>query len=154
MLSVTHIYQETLNLQPFNKLLHFIYMSAPWMPHNIGLLHMNIPYGTPQLQHYSSGWQISKHTLPVPEEILFSHFMTTLNSTFETEFAQENVGYEGGSENFNIHTLLCRTLRIYHMSTREAFSFNPAVFNQTPTTPEHHDENSPHRYRHCSFTCH
>ena len=32
------------------------------MPRNIGLSYVNIPYGMPQLQHYSSGQQISNHT--------------------------------------------------------------------------------------------
>ena len=34
----------------------------------------------------------------LPEEIFFSHFLTTLNDAFETELAQENEGYESGSE--------------------------------------------------------
>ena len=58
-----YIYQETMNLKSFNDCIHSIYISrpAPWMPHNIGLLYMNIPYGMPQLQHYSSGWQTLNH---------------------------------------------------------------------------------------------
>ena len=51
----------------------------------------------------------------LPEEILFGHFVTTLNDTFETELAQEDKGYESGSENFNIPTPLSRALRIYHV---------------------------------------
>ena len=62
MLSDPHIYQETMNLKSFNDCIHFIYKLAPWMTHNIGLLHVNIPYGMLQLQHYSSGQQISNHT--------------------------------------------------------------------------------------------
>ena len=36
----------------------------------------------------------------LPEEILFGHFMTTLNDTFERELIQEGKGYESGSESF------------------------------------------------------
>ena len=78
--------------------------------------------------------------------------MTTWNAAFETEFAQEDEGYESGSENFNIPTPLSRILRIYHVSTREAFSIDPTDFGQSPTTPEHNEETSPHRCRYCSFT--
>ena len=38
------------------------------------------------------------------EEVLFSHFMTTLNAAFENKLALEDEGYESGSENFNIPT--------------------------------------------------
>ena len=54
----------------------------------------------------------------LPEEILFSHFVTTLNDAFETELAQEDEGYESGSENFNIPIHPSRAPRIYHVSTR------------------------------------
>ena len=36
------------------------------------------------------------------DEVLFSHFMTTLNGTFESKLMLEDDGYESGSENFNI----------------------------------------------------
>ena len=53
----------TKKLWIFNQsMILFIYKSAPWMLHNIGLLHKNIPYGTPQLQLYSSEWQTLNHT--------------------------------------------------------------------------------------------
>ena len=39
------------------------------------------------------------------EEVLFSCFMTTLNAGFENKLALEDVGYESGSENFNIPLL-------------------------------------------------
>ena len=41
-----------------------------------------------------------------PEEVLFSHFVTTLNATFERELTLEDEGYESGSKNFNIPTPL------------------------------------------------
>ena len=52
----------------------------------------------------------SVHTLhQQPDEILFSHFMTTLNAAFEQKLALENEGYKSCSENFNIPTPLRRT---------------------------------------------
>ena len=38
----------------------------------------------------------------LPEETLFSHFMTTLNDTFSTELTQEDKGYESVNESFNV----------------------------------------------------
>ena len=49
----------------------------------------------------------------LPEETLLICFVTTLNNTFETELAQEDKGYENGSEGFNILTPLSRALRVY-----------------------------------------
>ena len=40
------------------------------------------------------------------DEILFSHFMTTLNSPFESKLGLEDEGYESGLENYNIPTPL------------------------------------------------
>ena len=40
------------------------------------------------------------------DEILFSHFMTTLNAAFESKLALEDKGYESDSENFNTSTPL------------------------------------------------
>ena len=40
------------------------------------------------------------------DEILFGHFVTMLNATFETKLASEDEGYESSSENFNIPTPL------------------------------------------------
>ena len=40
------------------------------------------------------------------EEVLFGHFMTTLNATFESKLTLEDTGYKSGSENFNIPTPL------------------------------------------------
>ena len=50
----------------------------------------------------------------MPEEILFGHFMTTLNDTFEREPTQEDEGYESGSESLSIPTILRRPPWIYH----------------------------------------
>ena len=64
------------------------------------------------------------------DEILLSHFMTTLNAAFESKLALEDEGYEGGSENFNIPTPLRRTSKIHHVSNVENTSFDP-----DPVTP-------------------
>ena len=40
------------------------------------------------------------------EEVLFSHFVTTLNAAFESKLALEDEEYESESENFNIPTPL------------------------------------------------
>ena len=49
------------------------------------------------------------------EEVLFSHFMTTLNAAFESKLALEDEGYDSGSENFNIPSPL-RKLPGYAMT--------------------------------------
>ena len=68
-------------------------------------------------------------------EILFAHFMTTLNATFESKLALEDEGYESGSENFNIPTPL---------RSVENVSFDPAPVTlcntgttQSPHIPVH-----------------
>ena len=85
------------------------------------------------------------------EEVLFSHFMTTLNDTFEKELTQEDRGYESRSESQSIPTSLRRALQIYHISTSENLSCDPT----TPlTTAEQHPEYSPQRFRSCKPVCH
>ena len=98
------------------------------MPWIIDLWLGDIQYGMQQLQLYSSGQLISMHiSLAAPltkfamhfsiqhqphilhqqsDEILFHHFMTMLNTTFESKLALEDEGYESSSENFNIPTPL------------------------------------------------
>ena len=90
----------------------------------------------------------------LPEEILFSHFVTTLNDAFEIELAQEDEGYESGSENFHIPTPLSRAPRVYDVSTVHDLSFYLTNFCWSPTTPGHHAESSPHRYRSHNITQH
>ena len=82
----------------------------------------------------------------LPEEILFSHFVTTLNDAFEIELAQEDEGYKSRSEIFYIPTPLSRAPRVYHVFTVDDFSFNPVNFGQSPTLPEQHPEPSPCRH--------
>ena len=73
----------------------------------------------------------SVHTLhQQSHEILFGHFVTRLNATFEQKLSLEDEGYQSGSEHFNISTPLRRTLKIHHISSIENASFNPV-----PVTP-------------------
>ena len=74
-----------------------------------------------------------------PEEVLFSHFMTTLNATFESKLALEDKGSESGSENFNVPTPLRRTTKIHLISSVENASFNP-----DPVTPHPTGTREPH----------
>ena len=64
------------------------------------------------------------------DEILFSHFVTTLNAAFESKLALEDEGYENISENFNIPTPLRQTSKILHVSSIKNASFDP-----DPVTP-------------------
>ena len=73
----------------------------------------------------------SAHTLhQISDKILFGHFLTMLNATFEQKLALEDEGYESSSENFNIPTPLRRTSMIHHVSSIENASFDPV-----PVTP-------------------
>ena len=59
------------------------------------------------LDEVYAAFSYSDHTQQIqnlPEEILLSCFVTTLNDTFETELAQEDDGSESESENFNTPT--------------------------------------------------
>ena len=69
----------------------------------------------------------SQQLCTLSEEILFGCFVTTLNDTFESELAQEDEGYESGSESLNIPTPLCRAPWLYHVSTHDNLSFGPAT---------------------------
>ena len=73
-------------------------------------------------------------------EILFGHFVTTLNVAFESKLALEDEGYESGSKNFNIPTPLRRTSKIHHISSVENASFDPDPVTpcSTGTRQSHH----------------
>ena len=64
------------------------------------------------------------------DEILFSHFMTTLNAAFEQKLSLENEGYESSSENFNMPPPLRKMPKIHHISSVKHASFDPG-----PVTP-------------------
>ena len=74
------------------------------------------------------------------DEILFSHFVTTLNAAFESKLALEDKVYESGSENFNIPTPLIWTSKIHHVSSVENASFDPDPVTpcSTGTKESHH----------------
>ena len=63
------------------------------------------------------------------DEILFNHFITTLNVPFEWKLALEDEGYESSSENFNIPTPLRKIPKIHHIS-----SIKNALFDPDPAT--------------------
>ena len=64
------------------------------------------------------------------DEVLFDHFVTTLDATFEGKLALKDEGYDSGSKNFNIPTPLRWTSKIHHVSSEEHASFDP-----DPVTP-------------------
>ena len=72
------------------------------------------------------------------DEVLFSHFVTTLNAAFKSKLTLEDEGYESSSENFNIPTPLRRTFKIHHVSSDENISFNPVTPCSTDTIQSHH----------------
>ena len=69
-----------------------------------------------------------------PEEVLFGHFMTTLNDAFERELPIEDDGYESGSKTSNLPTPLRRTSRIHHISSNENISFDLSTPCTTATS--------------------
>ena len=82
----------------------------------------------------------SRHLLcQQSDEILFSHFMTTLNAGFESKLALEDEGYDSGSKNFNIPTPLRRTSKIHHISSvkNASFDLHPVMPHSTGTKKSH-----------------
>ena len=74
----------------------------------------------------ASFYSTSTYTLyQQPDNILFSHFVTTLNAAFEQKLAQEDEGYESGSETINMPTPLRKMPRIHHISSVDHASFDP-----------------------------
>ena len=65
-----------------------------------------------------------------PDNILFGHFMTTLNAAFEWKLALEDEGYESSSETVNMPTPLRKMPRIHHVPSIKHASFDP-----NPVTP-------------------
>ena len=78
-------------------------------------------------------YSTSSHTLhQQSDEILFGHFMITLNAAIEQKLALADEGYESGSDTINLPTPLRKMPRIYHVSSIEHTSFNP-----NPVMPWH-----------------
>ena len=73
----------------------------------------------------------SSHTLhQQSEEILFGHFVITLNAAFDQCLALADESYESGSDTIDLTILLRKTPRIHHVSRIEYASFDP-----DPVTP-------------------
>ena len=62
-----------------------------------------------------------QHLWQVEEEVLFGHFMTTLNDAFEQACASEDIGYKSGSESMNVPTPLCQAPWPYHVSMQKTY---------------------------------
>ena len=107
MLSVTHIYQETLNLQSFNDFIHlqvstretlqylpFVQEYSIWNA-TVAALQFWMADLEPQILSNAIDWvsaaffysDFTHQIWNLLEEILFSCFVTTLNKAFETELA-------------------------------------------------------------------
>ena len=71
------------------------------------------------------------------DEILFGHFVTTLNTAFEWKLALEDEGYESDSENFNIPTPLRKMPKIHHISSVENASFDLNLVTPHSTVQSH-----------------
>ena len=81
----------------------------------------------------------SNHTLhQQSNEILFGHFVITLNAAFDQQLSLADEGYESGSDTVDLPTPLRKTPRICHVSSMEHTSFNPA-----PVTPRNTPQTSP-----------
>ena len=68
----------------------------------------------------------SSHTLyQQSDEILFGHWMITLNAAFDQQLLSADEGYESSSDTSDLPTPLRKTQRIHHVSSIEHASFNP-----------------------------
>ena len=83
------------------------------------------------------------HTLhQQSDEILFGHFVITLNAAFDQQLSLADKGYESGSDTIDLPTPLRKTPRIHHVSSMEHASFDPIPVTpcstpQTPPRPVH-----------------
>ena len=80
----------------------------------------------------------SSHTLcQQSDKILFGHFVIALNAAFDQQLSLADEGYESGSDNIDLPTLLRKMPRFHHVSSMEYTSFYPAPVTPciTPQTP-------------------
>ena len=83
-------------------------------------------------------WTPTSHTLwQLPEDVLFGHFIISLNAAFTQQLSLVDEGYESGS-NTDLPTPLWKTPCIHHISNMEDASFDPV--HTTPCRPV----NTPH----------
>ena len=81
--------------------------------------------------YFTFFYSTSTHTLCQPSgEILFGHFMTTLNAAFDQQLLLADEGYESSSDTIDLSTPLRKPPRIHHVSSIKHASFNPK-----PVTP-------------------
>ena len=85
----------------------------------------------------------SSHTLhQYSNETLFGCSVIALNATFDQQLSLADEGYESGSDTIDLPTPLRKTPCIYHVSSMEHTSFDPATSTpcstpQTPLRPVH-----------------
>ena len=78
-------------------------------------------------------WTPTSHTLcQLSEEALFGHFILALNAAFTQQLSLADEGSESGS-NEDLPTPLCKMPCIYHVSSIDHASFDPA--HNTPCRP-------------------
>ena len=75
----------------------------------------------------------AQHLWYKEEEILFGHFMTTLNDAFEWQLILEDIGYESGSERLSVPTPLHWEAGPFHDLMQENLSFGPATPRASPS---------------------
>ena len=75
----------------------------------------------------------AQHLQYIEEELLFSHFITTLNDAFKWELTLEDIGYESGSESLSVPAPLCQEPCPFHVLTQENLSFRPATPRACPS---------------------
>ena len=97
-------------------------------------------------------WTPTSHTLhQLSEDVLFGHFVITLNAAFTQQLSLADESYESGSNTADLPTPLQKNPHIHHVSSIEHASFDPAhitpccpaiILNcgspQTPPRPVHH----------------
>ena len=71
------------------------------------------------------------------DKILFSHFVTTLNTAFEWKLALEDEGYKSSSENYNVPTPVRETPKMHHMSSIKNAPFDPNPVMPHSTVQSH-----------------
>ena len=96
-------------------------------------------------------WTSTSHTLcQLSEDVLIGRFVIALNAAFTQQLSLADKGYESGSDTVDLPTPFRKTPHIYHVSSMEHASFNPAHTTpcsivtitpcsspQTPTRPVH-----------------
>ena len=87
------------------------------------LVTLGIATGEVYSVFFYSTWSHTLHQQS--DEILFGHFMITLNAAFEWQLALADEDYENGSDTINLPTPLRKMPRIHHVSSIKHVSFNP-----------------------------